>query len=116
MILESGNNILIAHRRMFEGDLSRYFIGVVDGYEAGIVRATGYSWSVDCLRGEMCKKSDWRTKILSIASGTLIVYQLPQQLDIAKVDIQHKKHGSTLLTDGSDFSMDLSDRISSHPQ
>lgn len=112
MILESGNNILIAHRRIFEGDLSRYFIGIVDGYEAGIVRATGYSWSVDCLRGEMHKKSDWRTKILSITSGTLIVYQLPQELDIEQVDIQHVKHGSTILSDGGNFSMDLSDRIS----
>lgn len=111
MILESGNIILITHRRMFEGDLSRYFIGLVDGYEAGIVRATGYSWSVDCLRGEMCRKSDWRTKIFSISSGTLFVYQLPQNLDIDAVTIEHKKHGATELIGNDGFRMDLSDRI-----
>ena len=36
MILETGAKVLIAHRRLFEGDHGRYFTGVVEGYEGGL--------------------------------------------------------------------------------
>ena len=74
MVLESGDKLLIAHRRLYEKDEMRFFVGHIDGYEAGIARLTGHSYVRDPIGGTMLEKSDLRTKILSLASGTLLVY------------------------------------------
>jgi hypothetical protein len=33
MLLEQGNKLLVTHRRLFEGDLPRFFVGEVEAYE-----------------------------------------------------------------------------------
>jgi hypothetical protein len=35
MILDSGDKILVVHRRLFEADSARYFLGSGDAYESG---------------------------------------------------------------------------------
>jgi hypothetical protein len=77
MLLKEGDKILVAHRRLFEKDEVRFFVGRVEVCESGIVKATGHSYLRDALRGQLVEKADERTKILSLSSGTLVVYQLP---------------------------------------
>jgi hypothetical protein len=81
MLLKPGATVLVAHRRLFEGDGGRFFIGRVDAYEAGVVKATGHSYTWDGLRGAMVQKTDERTKLLSLSSGTLLVYELPSDVE-----------------------------------
>jgi hypothetical protein len=45
MMLKEGDKILIAHRRLFEKDDVRFFVGRVDAYEA----ATGHSYVRDIM-------------------------------------------------------------------
>lgn len=90
MIIAVGSKILVNHRRLFSDDHPRYFIGVAEGYEQGIVRATGFTWIRDQINGSFQKRKDPRTKILSLASGTLICYLLPENLspDIATLNME----------------------------
>jgi len=44
MILQEGDKIMVVHRRLFENDKARYFIGIVDGYENGIIKVSGHTW------------------------------------------------------------------------
>ena len=106
MILKEGDLILVAHRRLFEKDDARFFVGRVDGYDSGVVRATGHSHVRDPMSGKMVDKADARTKILSLSSGTLIVYQLPGELDFEamKFVIEERR---LILTDGKAFRMNL---------
>ena len=108
MILEAGSKVLLAHRRLFESDSVRFFVGVVDDYEAGMARITGHTWLRDGYRGIFTKKSDGRTKVISLSSGTIIVYQLPStvQMSSLRFDISE---GTLLLEDGEGFRMDLSE-------
>ena len=39
MLLEPGDKILVAHRRLFERDVVRFFLGSVDAYERSRRRA-----------------------------------------------------------------------------
>lgn len=110
MILEIGSKILVAHRRLFPEDQARFFIGTVNAYEHGIARVTGHSWVLEQVRGDILRKPDLRTKFFSLASGTLIIYLLPANLDLEKLKILHKKNQETVLTDGASFTMDISDR------
>jgi len=108
MILESGTKVLLSHRRLFETDHARYFIGVVEGYEDGLARVTGHTWLRDGYTGEYVHKDDERTKIISITSGTVIVYQLPSSLQLGELAMRTEGH-QVFLTDGADFCMDMTE-------
>jgi hypothetical protein len=64
--------------------------------------------------GNMKKKSDLRTKIMSIVSGTLIVYQLPVIVLLDSVIFNLDQDGGLVLTDGEGFSMDMSEATHKH--
>lgn len=111
MILEEGGRVLIVHRRLFEADHPRYFVGIVDAYEAGVIRVSGYTWVRDSFNGTFARKEELRTKIFSIASGTLIVYQLPSGTDVKAIRFELNKDGKLTLTDGGALKMDLTETV-----
>ncbi len=109
MILESGAKVLVVHRRLFENDVSRFFVGTVDAYEAGMARVTGFTFTKDPFIGGHQRKPEPRTKIMSLSSGTLIVYQLPNSIDISKLRYEHDRDGRVFLLDDANFKMDLTE-------
>ncbi len=111
MILTVGSKVVISHRRLFNEDQPRIFAGTVDGYEAGIVKVTGYTWVRDVTEG-FTRKVDQRTKIVAIASGTMIFYEIPRSVAIESLEIEQDGKRALVLTDGQDFRMDLSE----HPR
>ena len=114
MILEPGSIVLLSHRRLFESDHSRYFLGTVDGYEDGVASVTGYTWIRDAYLGHYVRKDDVRTKIVSLSSGTVIVYRLPDSVRVPAARIE-SQDTSTVLTDYAGFTMDLTEGILNAP-
>jgi hypothetical protein len=108
MLLNPGDNILVSHRRLFEREHSRYFVGRVDGYEAGIVRAVGFTYLLDPMSGKVIGKDEPRIKLLSIASGTLIVYLLPPEAGPDKAWVMSEV-GRLVLTNGEGYTMNLTE-------
>lgn len=107
-LIEPGCCVLVVHRRLFERDDNRLFVGQIESMEFGVIRATGYSFVRDTMAGTVRRKSDSRTKLLSLTSGTLIVYLLPAEFDLNSVEVCCRET-EMWLTDGSDFSMNLSE-------
>lgn len=108
MVLKPKDKVLIVHRRLFEKDSPRFFAGTVEEYEAGLVKVTGFSFSPDLNTGQAHIKNDPRTKIVAVASGTMLVYVLTGDPHIEALHFVHT--GSKIkLTDGSGFQMDLSE-------
>lgn len=114
MILETGSRVLIVHRRLFDGDGPRYFVGVVDGYEPGLVRVTGYSWTRDPFGGTFVRKSDIRTKVVSLVSGTVLVYQLSTEATAEQLTLYFDAEGCPFLVDGHRLRMDLAESSGRH--
>ena len=56
------------------------------------------------------RKDDRRTKIVSLASGNVIVYELPNEVDIEALYIEQAGGHRLLLRDGRKFCMDVSER------
>jgi hypothetical protein len=108
MILDAGDRVLIAYRRLFDHDEPRYFLGRVDAYEDGVLKTTGRTYARDPSTGRMIAKADVRTKIVSIASGTLIVYQLPDDVALDRVRFESLE-GRITATDGAGFTMNLTE-------
>ncbi len=110
MLLVTGSKILVCHRRLFPEDPPRFFVGSVTACEEGVVKATGFSWTRDPSRGFQ-RKGDRRTKLIALASGTVIVYELPGEIDPEELDIEQPGGQAVVLTDGAKFSMDLAERL-----
>jgi hypothetical protein len=110
IFLEPGQKVLIVHRRLFEKDRPRFFVGVVDGFNEnnGLLKVTGHSFGL-ARTGGLSKKRDPRTKILSLTSGTLLVYQLPENADLDRTEMTVDREGNLWLTDGNHLHMDLSE-------
>jgi hypothetical protein len=108
MLLKAGDKLLIAHRRLFENDEVRFFAGQVQDYEGGVVKVRGHSYVRDVIAGQVIEKAEERTKILSLSSGTLLVYQLPDnvELDALKFVVSEAQLS---LTDGRGFTMNLAE-------
>ena len=106
-LLNPGEKIHVIHRRHFEKDPRRHFVGQVESYENGIARASGCVFVVDDLNKHMfVKRPDRRIKLLPIVSGDVIVNILPQHLDLDQVHYQLKDR-ALLVTDGDSWSMDV---------
>ena len=108
MLLEPGNKLMVAHRRLFEKDAPRFFVGEVLAYQDGIVKLRGYSFVRDISSGRLLRKDDPRTKLVALASGSCIVYQLPDPVDVASVEIEWSHRDLLLKADGGVI-MDLAE-------
>lgn len=109
-MLETGDNLLIVHRRLFERDQSRFFVGSVEDYQDGIVRIRGYTFARDSLDKNFCRKRECQTKLCAIGSGTLITYVVPRDADLEQIRMETLDEG-LCITDGRKFSMNISEWI-----
>jgi hypothetical protein len=108
MILKPGEKIHVIHRRYYEKEARRHFVGTVDSYEGGVARVTGHVYSVDKNEGMFERRSEERTRIISLLSGDLLVNVLPPSVQLDKVVYKQIKH-AIRVTDGSNWYLDLSE-------
>lgn len=113
-IVKQGDVLLIVHRRMFDGDESRYFVGEIDANNDVLVQVTGYTWSKDPTTNIFIKKDGERTKIFSLSSGTFIVYKLKNNCDCGSLEIVHGSKNDVLLVDKNGTIMDLTEKHHYH--
>ena len=106
MLLEPGNHLLIVHRRLFETDHSRFFVGKVEGYDCGIARVSGYSFGRDHLNSKFVRKPDLRTKLIGI-------YCLPNDISLDDVTFDVAETGLKLNCPPN-VSLNLSEYFHSH--
>lgn len=108
MILRSGEKIHVIHRRLYDKDAHRHFIGTVEAYEDGIARVVGHVYTVDTAKFQYMRRPEVRTRIISIISGDLLVNVIPPSVDLEKITYKQEKKG-VRVTDGSDWRLDLSE-------
>ncbi|MEW6306195.1 MAG: hypothetical protein AB1705_22240 [Verrucomicrobiota bacterium] len=95
------------HRRLFEKEARRHFVGVVDHYEAGLARVTGYLFTVDRVKFAFVRRDEQRTRIISLLSGDVLVNVIPPEVDLSKVVYRQEKK-AVRVTDGNWY-LDLSE-------
>jgi hypothetical protein len=108
MILQKGEKIHVIHRRHYEKDHHRHFIGVVDAYEQGVARVTGHVYTVDPVKFTFVKRAEVRTRLVSIVSGDVLVNIIPQKVNLEKI-VYKQERKAVRVTDGSEWHLDLSE-------
>ncbi|MBE0541878.1 MAG: hypothetical protein IH623_10870 [Verrucomicrobia bacterium] len=105
-ILKPGEKVHVIHRRLFDKDVRRHFIGEIEDCEQGVARATGYVFVIDDLSNHLfVKRPDKRTKIFSLTDGTLIVNVVPPAVDLEKV--RYELNDRMLLVTDDTWKMDI---------
>jgi hypothetical protein len=108
MILKQGEKIHVIHRRRYEREPHRHFVGIVEAYESGLARVNGHVYTVDTVKSAFFRRPDKRTRILAIGSGDLLVNVVPPEVDLEKIVYKLEKK-SVRVTDGSDWYLDISE-------
>ena len=106
MTLKKGEKIHVIHRRHFEKDSHRHFVGVVDDYDNGVARVTGHVYTVDFSKFTFVRRPEVRVRLISIVSGDVLVNILPVSVDLEKVIYQQQKKG-VRVTDGSEWHIEI---------
>ena len=106
MLLSKGEKIHVVHRRLFEKDIRKHFLGEVETCENGIVRAVGHIYVIeDAKENVFRKKPEKRTRIISL-NHAVFVNVLPSAVDLEKVTYESRGR-SLRITDGSEWFLDL---------
>ena len=113
MVLKPGNVVFVVHRRLYDRDSPRFFLGRVECYDSGVARVIGYSFGRDGVSGNFTRKSDVRTKLFGIASGTLLVYCLPDEMAIEAARFEQSEQG-VCLVGSHGVSLNLSEWVHTH--
>ncbi|MDB6016238.1 MAG: hypothetical protein JWR19_727 [Pedosphaera sp.] len=108
MILQKGEKIHVIHRRHFDKDPHRHFVGVVDAYEHGLARITGHIFTVDLVKFSFFRRPEVRTRIVSLTSGDVLINILPPSVDLDKIVYKQEKK-AVRVTDGSQWHMEISE-------
>jgi hypothetical protein len=106
-MIEQGEKLLIILRRNFEAAPRRHFVGVVGSRTGDSFRATGYLFIFDMADWVFVKKPGARTRIFRIDNDVKITV-LPKECDVKALSYRTTETG-TVLTDGSAFSLDVSE-------
>ncbi len=106
--VRDGDRVLMMDRRLFREDNSRFFVGIVEEYDDGVLRIRGFPFHLNPYEVTGSERhGEERIRIVSLASGDQF-YLLPRDLDISKVSIRRSPK-SLMLTDGSALTLDLSE-------
>lgn len=106
-LLNSGEKIHVMHRRNFDKDVRRHFVGQVETYENGVARASGYVFVVDDLNKHLfVKRPERRTKLIPVGTGEVIVNVIPKSVDLERVAYEVGDR-SLRVSDGDGWSMDV---------
>jgi hypothetical protein len=110
-MLVNGDKILVFHRRRFEEDHLRFFVGTVNEFENGVAGVAGHSWIQDVQRGAFHRKPDMRTQLVPVTTGEIVIYKLPKLVNLDDLSVEFGRAKEPLLTDGGEFRFDITDKI-----
>ena len=81
-LLEPGEKVHVIERRAFDGDVRRHFVGEVEAATDTAIRATGYTFVCNTMTGNFDRREPARTRIIPLGSAGMVVYVIPQEIDV----------------------------------
>jgi hypothetical protein len=108
--IRDGDRIVIIDRKLFRDDNTRIFVGTVEEYDDGVIRARGFSFHVNPYEVAGTERHGGeRVRVASLAVGD-VFYLLPRETDISTLQLKRSPK-SLMLTDGSGLTLDLGEWI-----
>jgi hypothetical protein len=106
MVLNNGEYVHIIHRQLFPDDGQRHFVGTVESHEGNLLRVRGYLFAMDRKRNEFVRREQLRIRVISLGDA-IILNVLPAHANIDKITYSHRPNGDVLVTDGTQWHLDI---------
>lgn len=106
--IREGDKILVIDRKIFHDDNTRFFVGVVEEYDDGVVRLRGYPFHLSPYEVTGIERhGEERVRVISL-SGGILLYLLPRETEVAKMQMRRSPK-SLQMTDGGAVTLDLTE-------
>jgi hypothetical protein len=103
-----GEGVHLIEKRLFQGDVRRHFVGVIEASTDRALRVKGHLFVYDSGSSEFLKKPELRTRIVPL-DNRVIVNVLPGDVAIEEIRYAHDAEGNLTITDGRGFELDISE-------
>ena len=109
MLVGSGDKVHVVERRLFDGDVRRHFLGIVEAANDVAMRVSGFSFVYDPGSTNFVRRSDSRVRIIPLVGSAHIINVLPTAASLPEARYQTDDHDHLVLTDGETFSLDINE-------
>jgi hypothetical protein len=106
-VINPGDKVHIITRRLFECDLRRHFVGVVDEVHGMVARVRGYAFLFDHSINDFVRREDERARVFCLSDVGLIVNILPHEAVLSEVRYVTDAQGRRYVTDGRSFRLNV---------
>lgn len=114
MLIEVGEKVHVMHRRVFETDLRRHFIGEVIAVSDMATRVRGYTFVFDRGKNTYYRLPERRCRIIPIVDASLIINIIPRMAKVDQAVYMLDKNGHIVVTDNETFSLDVNEFGGTH--
>ncbi|HZO83323.1 MAG TPA: hypothetical protein VFB33_16635 [Candidatus Binataceae bacterium] len=106
--IRDGDKVLVIDRKLFHDDNTRFFVGVVEEYDDGVVRVRGYPFHLSPYEVTGIERhGEERVRVIAV-SGDILLYLLPRETEITKMQMRRSPK-SLQMTDGGEVTVDLTE-------
>jgi hypothetical protein len=106
--IRDGDKVLVIDRKIFHDDNTRFFIGTVEEYDDGVVRARGYPFHLSPYEVTGIERhGEEQLRIIGV-SGEVLLYLLPREAEIDKMQLRRSPK-SLQMTDNGAVTIDLTE-------
>jgi hypothetical protein len=106
-VIAVGEKVIIITKRTFADDVRRHFIGTVTACAGSLARVEGHEWIANNVGGYE-RRSDGRTRVISLSYGGEVVLIVPPAVDLARLAYRIVT-GRLIITDDAEFSLEVSE-------
>ena len=108
-VIEPGEKIHVAFRRLFEGDMRRHFIGEVVIATESMIRAQGYTHLFDPRANLWVRHPEFRVRLISLTDETAMINVLPRDASPEAAGYAVNDAGHLVMTDGETFALEVNE-------
>jgi hypothetical protein len=105
-VVDVGEKIHIITRRSYKEDVRRHFAGIVTAVSGVVIRIEGYLFVFNPVTLEYVRRPELRTKIVGLGDANQIATLLPRNVVLKRLGYVVRE-GRLVVTDGTDFSLDI---------
>jgi len=107
-VLNPGDKLHVASRRLFEEDVRRHFVGEVIAYEDGLTEMRGHTFLHDPNTNEYKRLPEARTRIFGLATAGYTTNKLPRTANLDSV-VYVAVDGHLVVTDNDTFVLPINE-------
>jgi hypothetical protein len=109
MILSKGEKVFVVTRRLFNGDLRRHFVGVVQEVSETAFRVKGYAFIFDEMSSQFIRHDELRTRVMTFVDAGMVINILPDEVNIEEIHYRTNEKNHRVITDDKLFTMNVSE-------